>query len=161
MFLTAEYKQKRDNYKTLKQGLSTALTQHTSYIEQATEVISQAQNQFGQLSDASGTPNQDTITKIDKLMEKVTTFSKKLSDRNENLATAEVRAAQKYQEYHELYLAEKQREEAYHAEQARLAAESLRREQERRSNPDFSRSNSGASGDDFFTQHKQRSNPFG
>lgn len=130
MFLTSEYLEKRNKYKTLKTELSTALAEHSSYLEQLETTVSSAEGKFSGVSTKEGIPNADTLSKTTELMEELQALSKKLSSRNESLSSGISTAESKYQYYDDLYQAEKKREDEYHQEIARQTMEKIRKQQE-------------------------------
>lgn len=128
MFLTSEYLEKRDKYKTLKTELSTALTNHSSYLEQLETTITSAEGKFSGISTQDGIPNADTLNKIDELMEELQTLLTDVSSRNDSLSDGVSTAESKYQYYAELYTAEKAREDAHHQEIARQTMEKIQKQ---------------------------------
>ncbi|MBO0471470.1 hypothetical protein JZO66_13020 [Enterococcus sp. DIV0242_7C1] len=130
MFLTSEYLEKKQKYTTLKTELSTALTEHSSYLEQLETAITSAEGKFSGVSTSNGIPNQDTLDKASELVEKLQSLSKKIKSRNDSISDGVTTAGNKAQHYGDLYTAEKQREEDHYKEVARQALEKINRQQE-------------------------------
>lgn len=130
MFLTAEYSEKKEKYKTLKNELSTYRTEHSSYLTQLKELLSSAKESIEGVSTKDGIPNADTIAKADELVEDLETLIQKLSSRRDSISDGIDTAMRKYTHYLDLYVAEKKREDDYHAEQARLTMERIQKQQE-------------------------------
>lgn len=130
MFLTSEYLEKKQKYTTLKTELSTALTEHSSYLDQLETTITAAEGKFTSVSTADGIPNQDTLNKVSELIEELQSLSKKVKSRNDSISDGVTTAETKAQYYGDLYTAEKKREDDYHQEIARQTQENIRRQQE-------------------------------
>jgi len=130
MFLTSEFLEKKQKYSTLKTELSTALTEHSSYLEQLETTISSAEGKFSSVSNADGIPNQDTLNKINELIYELQIVSKKIKSRNDSISNGVAAAEKKAQHYEELYTAEKKREDDYRQEIARQTQENIRKQQE-------------------------------
>ncbi|MBO0424019.1 hypothetical protein [Enterococcus plantarum] len=130
MFLTSEFLEKKQKYTRLKTELSTALTEHSSYLEQLETTISSAEGKFTSVSTVDGIPNQDTLNKINELIYELQIVSKKIKSRNDSISDGVTAAETKAQHYGELYTAEKKREDDYHQEIARQTQENIRRQQE-------------------------------
>lgn len=82
------------------------------------------------VSTADGIPNADTLKKVDELLEKLTSLIQKVSSRRDSLSDGIDIAMKKYTDYLDLYVAEKKREDDYHAEQARLTMEKIKKQQD-------------------------------
>lgn len=130
MFFTSEFLEKKQKYTTLKTELSTALTEHSSYLEQLETTISSAEGKFTSVSTADGIPNQDTLNKINELIYELQIVSKKIKSRNDSISYGVAAAEKKAKDYGELYTAEKKREDEYRQEIARKTQENIRKQQE-------------------------------
>lgn len=130
MFLTTDYSEKKEKYKTLKNELTTYRTEHSSYLTQLKELLSSAEERMKGVSTTDGIPNADTLNKVDELLEELTSLIQKVSSRHDSLSDGIGIAMKKYTHYLDLYVAEKKREDDYHAEQARLTMEKIKRQQD-------------------------------
>ncbi|MHC5217858.1 hypothetical protein ACYSNR_14445 [Enterococcus sp. LJL128] len=146
MFLTAEYKKKRDDYQLLKTELDLFQQQHTEKQTQINDCLNQAKSSLSGVSEGSGTPNEATINKAEELFSELQLLLNALSRRNSSIKNGTTVAQQKYEHYNTLYQAEKAREHAhFEAERQRLL------------NP--TPSDRKADTQDFFNRNNQIMNP--
>ncbi|MEG0732833.1 MAG: hypothetical protein RR470_10580 [Vagococcus sp.] len=130
-FQTAEYKEKRDAYETLKTKLSNRFNKHTEYMMSIQSMVSNAtKKNFS--AESEGLPNQDSVDKFMELTGELSNLIDIQYRQAESLASASTVASEKYEEYSGLYQVEKKREEEYKAEEARKAEEKKREEREKR-----------------------------
>lgn len=115
-FQTDAYKEKRDAYEKLKNKLASRVTQHQTALSSADELYQKSKGS-GFYSNNLDLPNKDADTTFRTLETELSTLFTTQKNDAASLQAASNKAIENYNEYSDLYEAEKKNEADYKKEQ--------------------------------------------